>query len=255
LLLHHSTMVPIFVLALALPFAACGNIDMAQLSTMMQLMEQMNAAKGWGPVAPATQAPAMSMQNKEEYEAYLKWCAENQARMAEQKKQQELLDAWKAREEERKKMEEEQKAAQEAAERRENQMAQYKQWEKQMEMSASFDTITASVMEIKAKYHYTVVFEFLGFCNCADVSDNIGKYFIHEGVPENLRDIDLELGDSKVFDQAAADVAAALKDVAEADRVKVFFGGVKDVLCKAAKDYITSIDDMERTHKFWDALL
>merc|ERR1712048_1084807 len=45
------------------------------------------------------QQPNFSMENKEEYEAYLKWCAENQARHAEQVKQQELLEQFKMRQE------------------------------------------------------------------------------------------------------------------------------------------------------------
>merc|ERR1712048_712332 len=44
------------------------------------------------------QQPNFSMENKEEYEAYLKWCAENQSRHAEQVKQQ-LLDQFKMRQE------------------------------------------------------------------------------------------------------------------------------------------------------------
>merc|ERR1719239_1143961 len=65
------------------------------------MMKAYEASKGvgWGKLPdPPTAAPAMNLNTKEEYDAYLKWCEENKAKLAEQQKQQELLDAWRARE-------------------------------------------------------------------------------------------------------------------------------------------------------------
>merc|ERR1712213_39642 len=43
-----------------------------------------------------------NMQNREDYDAYLKWCEENRARNAEYQEQQRLLDMFKQREEAKK---------------------------------------------------------------------------------------------------------------------------------------------------------
>merc|ERR1712121_409539 len=115
------------------------------------------------------QQPNFSMENKEEYEAYLKWCAENQARHAEQVKQQELLEQFKMRQEAHKQEMEKAKIEMEAKERSENMKAQWKQWESQMEMVQNFDSIGYAVMEMKHKYYYTVVMEFMKFCKCDDL--------------------------------------------------------------------------------------
>merc|ERR1719239_189941 len=113
------------------------------------MMKAYEASKGvgWGKLPdPPTAAPAMNLNTKEEYDAYMKWCEENKAKLAQQQKQQELLDAWRAREAQRKKDAEKAKAEADARERREN----------QMDMSAVFDTISAQVTEVKHKYYEMV---------------------------------------------------------------------------------------------------
>merc|ERR1712213_160468 len=66
-----------------------------------------------------------NMQNREDYEAYLKWCEENRARNAEFQEQQRLLDQV-----------------------------------KQREMVASFDKLGYEIMEMKGKYFYADSFGF-----------------------------------------------------------------------------------------------
>ena len=87
----------------------------------------------------------MTVQSAEDYEAYLKWCEENRARQAEFQQQQKLLDEFKAREaakaEEARKM----RVKQEAEERQHNMMAEWKNWERQMQHVASFDKLGSAV--------------------------------------------------------------------------------------------------------------
>jgi len=251
-------MVPVYFLLVALPFAAGGLPNMEQMNNLMNMMRMMEASKEvlpWqAPVAPAPQAPVLKMQTKEEYEAYLKWCAENQARDAEQAKQQELLDAWKAREEARKAEAEKMRAAAEAEEKRKNQMAQYKMWEKQMEMSAAFDSISAEVTAVKAKWYHTVTFEFLRFCKCSDFSVDIGRVFHNPDFIAN-EEFDIEdLGLSAVKSQDAGAVAAAVFPLSEADRTKAFFGGLAKALCGGASDYMDDVAEWEKTKNFLDNL-
>lgn len=248
-------MVPVVFLLVALPFASCGMPDMAEMANFMNMMKAYEASKGWGyvPQAP-TQAPPMSMNTKEEYEAYLKWCEENKAKQAEQAKQQELLDAWKAREAQRKKEAEHAKMEAEARERHESQMAQWKMWEKQMEMSAVFDSISHQVTDVKRKYYEMIVFEQLRFCKCSDFTVDVGRYFNREEFYK-YEEFDIEdLGLDAVSGQNFVDVANKLVNLSEDDRIKQFFGGLGNALCDGARTYIEQVESWERQFKFLDNL-
>jgi len=227
------------------------------MANFMNMMKAYEASKGvgWGKLPdPPTAAPAMNLNTKEEYDAYLKWCEENKAKLAEQQKQQELLDAWRAREAQRKKDAEKAKAEADARERRENQMAQWKMWEKQMEMSAVFDTISAQVTEVKHKYYEMVVFEQLRFCRCSDFTEDVGRYFNREEFHKYEEfDID-DLGLNAIQSQNVNDVANALNLLSEEDRIKQFFGGLGNALCEGARRYIEQVEDWEKQHNFMDNL-
>merc|ERR1712154_540739 len=112
---HPSIMVPIALL-LVLPLVAATGYDMQDMMKMMEMMEMMNKMKGWGDKSMEMGSMEDSkeedsremmggqqggewfnMQNREDYEAYLKWCEENRARNAEFQEQQRLLDQFKQR--------------------------------------------------------------------------------------------------------------------------------------------------------------
>jgi len=256
-------MVPVYVLLVALPFAACGMPDMAQMQAMMAMMNQMEASKHWGgyvapvaPVVPATPAPVMSMNTKEEYDAYLKWCEENRARQAEQMKQQELLDAFKAREAARMEEEKKEMAAMEAKERADSMQAQWRSWERKLEMSHSFDSIAGAVMEMKHKYYYMVTFEFLKFCKCSDFAAEIEHFFTHEGVSTNeYEEFDLaDLGLDAVSGQDPVAVAAAINQISAADQTKAFFGGLAASMCEGARAYFNQVVAWENQYNFLERL-
>merc|ERR1712025_777112 len=179
------------------------------------------------------QQPNFSMQNKAEYEAYLKWCEESRARQQEQSKQQELLDAWKQRQ-----------AAQEKAKEK-HQMAQ------------NFDTIGYEMMEMKHKYYYMVTMSFLQFCKCSDFAGEIKQFFHHEGVDTSkYEEFDLaDLGLTAVQSNDAGAVARALNGLSQVDQIKAFFGGLSDSLCEGAKDYYDQVHQWEDQYKFLERLV
>merc|ERR1712244_212869 len=146
---------------------------------MMQMMQMMQQMKGWGGDSHGmggmgqgpTPAPSWSTGSPEDVAAYLKWCEENQVRIAEQKKQM---------------------MAKEAEERKEAMESEWKMWEKKMTMTASFEKLGYEIMEMKHKYYYLVVFEFLKFCKCSDFTSEIERFFHHEGFETgNYEEFDL----------------------------------------------------------------
>jgi len=285
-------MVPAYILLVALPLVACGmdnNQDQMKLAQMMmQAMNQQgwgqqqgwgnnmqqgwgnnmqqgwgnNMQQGWGNQQQGngnqggSQQPNFSMENKEEYEAYLKWCAESRARQAEQAKQQELLDAWKARQEESKHENEKHKHEVEEHEREQNMQAQWKMWEQKMKMAQNFDSVHYEVMELKHKYYYTVTFEFLKFCKCSDFAGEIQKFFHHEGVPEKYEDFDLaDLGLTAAAAQDPFQVAQALNNLSQMDQIKSFFGGLAASMCEGARAYYNQVHEWEEQHHFLERLV
>merc|ERR1711936_9142 len=109
----NPAMVPVFTLCLLLPALVAsaghegGGDMMHNMEQMMQMMQMANMMKGWGWGGEEKKEEEKAKewynaQNSEDYEAYLKWCEENKARQSEQKRQQELLDMFKAREAKRK---------------------------------------------------------------------------------------------------------------------------------------------------------
>jgi len=257
-------MVPVyFSLLVALPFAACGLPDMAQMQAMMAMMNQMEQAKLWGPMAPVVPAapastpPPMVMNTKEEYDAYLKWCEQNRVRQAEQMKQQQLLAQFKAKQAAAAAQAEKEQAAAEAAERQANQMAQWNAWEKQMAMSTNFDSIAAEVKALQYKYYNVVVFQFLAFCQCENFQGDMDRFFNYNALMgDTFEQFDInDLGLTAVSGQDPAVVAAALNKVSQVDQIKAFFGGLQNSMCDAAKTYIGQVMDWEKNLKFMDKLV
>jgi len=248
-------MVPLALL-FVLPLVSAG-ADMEMMKNMMNMMEMMNQAKGWG--AKTTEAPAKAddwynMQNSADYEAYLKWCEENRARQAEFVKQQELLNEFKAREEARKMEMEKERAKMEAEERQKNMMAEWKMWEKKMQMTASFDSLGYEIMEMKHKYYYMVTFEFLKFCKCSDFTAEIERFFMHDGVSTKYEEFELsDLGAIDSTDPNA--VAQKFITLSKGDQIKAFFGGLAEAMCGGARTYFEQVEAWEKQYNFLERLV
>merc|ERR1711963_80624 len=160
-----------------------------------------------------------NIQNREDYDAYLKWCEENRARNAEYQEQQRLLDMFKQREEAKKEEDRKMKIQQEAKEKKQNMMAEWKQWEKQMEMVASFDKLGYEIMEMKGKYYYTVTIE--------DAQQR--------GDPNSI--------------------AQVLVNMSKGDQIKAFFAGLKEAMCDGAEAYVEQVEAWEKQFKFLERLM
>jgi len=275
-------MVPAYLLLVALPLVA-GGMSAEQMNMMkMMMMNNMNGGNAGNMMNGGNnnmmdmmsmynnmnnmnnmnqnqnqQQPNFSMQNKEEYDAYLKWCEESRARQAEQSKQQELLEAWKKRQEEQEKEKEKMKLQMEAHEREENMKNQWKQWEQKMQMAQNFDTIGYEVMEMKHKYYYMVVMSFLQFCKCSDFAGEIKNFFHHDGVDTSkYEEFDLtDLGLTAAQSNDPAAVARALNGLSQGDQIKAFFGGLSESLCDGAKSYYDQVHQWEEQYKFLERLV
>merc|ERR1711935_1333591 len=87
--------------------------------------------------ATAAPAPQWATGSPEDVAAYMKWCEENQIRIADQKRQSQLLIQWEQKE------------------------AHRVEGQKKMTMTANFESLGYQIMEMKHKYYYVVTFEFL----------------------------------------------------------------------------------------------
>jgi len=253
-------MVPLLALVL-LPLVAAGGhegggMDMNQMMQMMQMMQQNN--NGWGmQQAPAQQQQQNNwwgMEKQEDYEAYLKWCEENKARQAEQAKQKELLDMYEKQEAERKMQMEKERVRHEAEERHESMMAQWKMWQKRLEMQHEFDGLAYAMMEMKHKYMYMVTMEFLKFCKCSDWSNELARYFQHDGLDYNTDEY--ELDDLQGVDSDnPTEVARAIANLPKEDQIKIFFGGLATSMCAGGKVYVDQVMAWEKEFNFLDRLM
>merc|ERR1711963_205932 len=258
----------LYLLALVLPLAAAG-FDAQQ---MMQMMQMMNAAKGWG----SSQQPGSNqgviqqqvnqqqqqqqwqgMTNSADYEAYLKWRAENQQRQQEQQKQQQLLNKFKAMEEQRQKEMEKQRIEAEAKERQENMMAQWKQWEHKMQMSSNFESLGIEIMEMKHRYYSLVVMEFLKFCKCTDKASQIQAFFGTQTSKGDLSYEEFDLSDLGLTQAQSTDaraVAQAVMGLSAQEKVKAYFYGLATQMCEGANDYFDQVEAWEKQYNFLEKL-
>merc|ERR1719282_302998 len=193
------------------------------------MMQMMNMAKGWG--ANGQQQGGVMQQQQQ------------------QMKQQELLNQFKAMEEKRKQEMEKEKIEMEAKERQQNMMAQWKSWEQKMKMSSNFENLGYEIMEVKGKYYYMVVFEFLKFCKCTDKASQIQAFFSHEGMSGSKSDYEeFDLSDLGITQAQSSDplaVARALLNISKEDQVKAYFSGLATSMCEAANAYFDQVETWE----------
>jgi len=271
------TMVPFALILTLVGFAAAGQMghDAGQMADMMKMMEmmkmqemmnQMEAAKGWGGHhdggnmggngggAMATQAPQWSSGSQEDIAAYMKWCEENQVRIADQKRQSELLANWERKEASRKEEMKARAAKHEAEERQIAMESEWKMWEKKMQMTASFENLGYQIMEMKHTYYYLVTFEFLKFCKCSDFTSEVERFFHHEGFSSNHYE-EFDLNDLNAIDsQDVNAVANALFSMSAGDQTKAFFGGLAQSMCGGARQYFDQVIQWDKQYNFLERL-
>jgi len=230
-----------------LGLCAAGNVDMNMMMNMMNAMQQ---AKGWGMMPTAAPAPQWSTGSPEDIAAYLKWCQENQVRIADQNRQKKLLAEWEKKETARKEEAKRMAAMREAAERQTAMEAEWKMWEKKLTETVSFDKLGYAIMEMKHTYYYMMVFEFLKFCKCTDFTTEVERFFHHDGFATDRYE-EFDLGDLGGIDSTNVnDVAQALFPMNAADRTKAFFGGMVSTMCEGARTYFDQVVQWDKQHDF-----
>jgi len=195
------------------------------------------------------------MQSQEDYEAYMKWCEENKVRQQEQERQKELIEMWEKQEENRKMESEKEKHEKEAHERQENMMAQWRMWQRRLEMQHEFEGLGEQIMEMKHKYMYMVTMEFLKFCKCSDFTAELERYFMHEGVSYSNDEWDLDDLEGILDSSDPRAVAQALANRPKEDQVKAFFGGLATSMCRGGRAYVEQVMTWEKQFNFLDRLM
>merc|ERR1712062_964263 len=129
-------------------------------------------------------------------------------------------------------------------------MAQWKSWEQKMKMSTNFEHMGVEIMEVKGKYYYMVVNEFLKFCKCTDRASQIQAFFGSNEVSDNKMDYEeFDLSDLGITEAQSNDpvaVARALLGVSQEDQVKAYFSGPAMSMCEAANAYYDQVETWEK---------
>jgi len=259
-----TTMVPLVCLLVLVPLAACGS----QEDFMKMMAQQYMNAKGWGNhqggtgmtggmTAGATngQAQWSGAQNKDDYEAYLKWCEDRKIAIAEQEQQKALLEQFQKAQAEKQKEAQRARVEAENKEKRESMMAQWKMWQMRLSELTEFEDNIGKFSEMKHAYMFSITMEFLKFCKCSDFTEELERYFIHGGVSYK-GGATYDLDDLNGIDMTNAVVTARnLANKTKVYQIKAFFGGMANALCQGARTYVEQVKQWEGQYHFLDKLL
>jgi len=194
-----------------------------------------------------------NMENREDYEAYMKWCEENRARTAEFQQQQRLLEQFQQRQSAQREEQSQSQVKAEAEEKQRSSMAEWKMMEKQMEAVAEFDKFGQEIMEMKASYYYKLTFQFLKFCKCTDFTGELDLIFT--GSSSEAKEFDLDsMEDNIEITDDPVQVAQALAQRPVGEQVLAMFGGLAEAMCAGAERYTEQIENWEKEHHFLERL-
>jgi len=110
-------------------------------------------------------------------------------------------------------------------------------------------------MEMKHTYAYMVTCEFLKFCKCSDFTEDLEKYFMHDGVTVSHNEYNLDDLEGIIANDNPIEVAQALANRPAADQTKAFFGGLATSMCEGAHAYVQQLEQWEREHQFMERLM
>jgi len=255
-------MVPLLVLVALVPLASCGKIDdMEDMMQMMHMQQQMmNAHHNMGynnnqMGGNMNQGNWWGMQSQEDYEAYLKWCEEKKRMEAESEQQKNLMEMYRKREEERKARMEKARMEHEAEERHEMMKQQFDTWQRRLEETQEFDALAYKLSEMKHVYSFAVVAEFLKFCKCSDFTEDLEKFFMHDGVSMSNHEFNLDDLEGIISSNDPVAVAQALDNRPKVDQTKAFFGGLAVSMCEGAEAYVRQLVAWEKEYNFMERLM
>jgi len=261
-----------FVLALALLLPALALADNhaqdhgSMAEQMQQLMNMMNMMKGWGAQqpdpTPEPTGPTPVPWNEEDYQAYLKWCADNKMKWDMLNKTSEVVEDYREKQAAVDAARKEAEAEAEREERASAWMIKWKHWQNQLTASASFDVLQGELEEMKDGYYQQVALSFVQMCSCNDYAEEINLIFSHKGLLRTYYDINVftieDVEDIMTTNAAPAKpdfedpkaFAAAINGQSAENQVTWYFSGLKRKMCDAARDWLEEVRVMERERGF-----
>merc|ERR1712213_231774 len=204
---------------------------------MGQPMQNMN---NWGMMHEADSADSSeekdnSQESSEEKDSMNSWWGI---------KTQEAED--KKREYKREKMMKESKA------KRENMVAQWRMWERQLKQTEEYTGAMDKYTDMKVKYMFSLTMDYLKFCKCSDDTAPLQRYLRYDGMsyePGMSEAYDLsDLEGVDLNDEEA--VAQRMATLSESDQIKLFFTGIVMTTCDAVKAYIGQLKQWETQYNF-----
>jgi len=192
------------------------------------------------------------MTNKEDMEAYMKWCEERKMQMKEQEEAQKLLRQITHEAEEKKREHSREKMMKEAKMRRDNMVAQWRMWQNQIKQTEAYDDQMAKYTDMKIKYMFSLTMDYLKFCKCSDDTSALQRYLRHG-------DMTYEPGMSQAYDLSDLEgvdlndeeaVAQRMATLPDADQVKLYFTGMILTTCDAVKTYVNQLKQWEQQYNF-----
>merc|ERR1712141_680356 len=171
------------------------------------------------------------IKTQEDQEAYLRWCEERTAQMREHSRE---------------------KMMKEAKMKRENMVAQWRMWERQLKQTEEYEGSMAKYTEMKVKYMFSLTMDYLKFCKCSDNTADLQRYLRYGDmtfVPGLNEAYDLsELEGIDINNEEA--VAQRMATLSDQDQIKLFFTGMIMTTCDSVKNYIGQLKQWEAQYNF-----
>jgi len=192
------------------------------------------------------------IKTQEDQDAYLRWCEERKVQMEEQEEAQRMLRQITEQAEEKKREYKREKMMKESKAKRENMVAQWRMWERQLKQTEEYSGAMDKYTDMKVKYMFSLTMDYLKFCKCSDDTAPLQRYLRYDGMsyePGMSEAYDLsDLEGVDLNDEEA--VAQRMATLSESDQIKLFFTGMVMTTCDAVKAYIGQLKQWETQYNF-----
>merc|ERR1711963_961647 len=190
-----------------------NNYGMMQKESESESSEEDSMGSWWG------------IKTQEDQEAYLRWCEERKMQMKEQEEAQKLLRQITQQAEDKKREYKREKMMKESKAKRENMVAQWRMWERQLKQTEEYSGAMDKYTDMKVKYMFSLTMDYLKFCKCSDDTAPLQRYLRYDGMsyePGMSEAYDLsDLEGVDLNDEEA--VAQRMATLSESDQIKLFF--------------------------------
>merc|ERR1712154_353341 len=203
-------------------------------------MQQNNGGQWW------------AASSQEDYEEYQRWCENNKLIQESNEESRRLMAEITARNEERKRHHAREAARKEAENKRKAMIAQWNMWQSQLQHTEEYAGNMEKYTNMKVKYMFSLVMDFLKFCRCSDYTAPLQRYLIHDGMTyqpgmsEAYTLDELEGIDTTNVEEVAKRTAT----LSEPDQIKLFFHGMINGVCDGVKGYVEQVKVWEAQYNF-----